>query len=349
MITQAPPHTIMSFVASRPPLLIQEDAEVAWLPRGENSVATARRAGLFEITDRVSLSLLQDVPDVALQWLDLNGQLTVTWREGGRAFATIVQNGHNTPLLRRPPLALPIPDSTIEIVALSADDKTITVIDMSGVGRYASNGRRTSLVKMSSPLFAYGFLRGRWYLVDRSGEVYQYGNPLSLLETQHVDVKRFESAGSWPVMTILAVSSDAVICRLAAESSLHVLAAETGSDFDGFGGGVPQRSGDAAWVWAGTGLFRTQKWQQPAEEAQLEDTIAAVDDEFWPRITSIRTASALYLLPKTVPLESVHFDPLPVYQTESGTRLLDAAGGLLLLQKDNPNDGPTYEILGWQQ
>jgi len=349
MLPLSAPHTIISFEARREPLWIQEDAEAAWIPPGAGTVATARRAGLFEVTDRVSLPALDEHPDAALQWLDLSGQLVAVWRLGDRAYLTVVQNGHGSTLIRHPAAALPIPESTIAIVSLSADDKTVTVIDMAGVGRYTSGGRRTSLVKMSSPLFAYGYLRGRWYLMDRGGEVYQYGNPLSFWEIHHVDVKRYGLTGSWPVMTILAVSSDAVICRLGAEASLHVFTAEAGADFVGFAGGAAQKSGDAAWVWGDTGLFRTQKRQQPEEEARFTDRVLAVDDEFWPHISAVRTETTLFVLPKTVPMEGVRFDPLPLFQSESGTELLDASGGLLLLKRNSVADGSTYEILGWQQ
>ncbi|MGA2973738.1 MAG: PEGA domain-containing protein [Spirochaetia bacterium] len=349
MISQLPPHKILSFTARGVPLWVEEDAEAAWLPRGESSLATTRLAGTSEVNDRVSLPGLSGVFDPTLQWLQLTGQLLLSWREQDSGYVRLMQNGRNSPLLRNPGPALRVPSSALELVSLSEDEKTLTAIDMAGVGRYNQAGQRTSLVKLSAPLFAYGYARGRWYLLDRDGTLSQYGNPLGFGEIHHVDLRRYEQSGSSPVMRILAVTSEAIVCHLASESTVHVLTAERSIIYEGYEGGSAQKSGEGAWVWSGNGLSSTRRLEQPVEEAQFPDRVSGVSEEFWPRITAVRTASSLYLIPKPLSSGGVHFAPLLLFQDSQQVQLLGCANGMLLLRDDGAIDGPAYDIMGWQQ
>ena len=253
-----------------------------------------------------------------------------------------MQNGRNTPLLRHAGPPLGIPPGALELVSVSEEEAAIA-IDTAGVGRDYQAGRRTSLVKLSAPLFAYGYLRGRWYLLDRDGTLFQYGNPLSFGEVHHVDLKRYEQTDSLPHMHILAVTSDAVVCQFASESTIHVLTAENSIEYDRYEGGSAQRSGEAAWVWSGNALSSIRKMEQPVGEAQFPDGVTGVSEEFWPRITAVRTESALYLVPKPQPSSGTHFDPL--LRSRTASRFTCWQCEWRLPRYDSATDGPAYDIM----
>jgi len=50
-----------------------------------------------------------------------------------------------------------------------------------------------------------------------------------------------------------------------------------------------------------------------------------------------------------LPSGGVQFDPLLVFRDSLQVHLLGSAIGMLLLRDDGAVDGPSYDLMGWQQ
>ncbi len=206
MISAKSPRQVLSFTSRTQPALLDGGSSIAWVSPGEDGVNVAHVDQDAVSPAQVAVPQLAAQVDPALDFLELTGQLLVRWSDKGGSSLAVVRAARGSPLPREAAPALRVPKATVRVLSVSAEQGSVVSLEERGIGRYGRGQTRESLAAFKAPLLAYGYLHGRWYALDRAGNLYQYGSPLLPASLGHVDVGAAAKAASSETMTVVAAA-----------------------------------------------------------------------------------------------------------------------------------------------
>ena len=346
MVSAKAPLEVLTFSSSTSPVLLDAGTSVAWVLPGEDGVDVAHVDHGKVATVRVDLPALTGEADQALDLLDLTGQLLYRWKDKGGSHLAVLRTARGSPPLQQASPTLRVADAAVRVLSVSVEQGSIVALDARGVGRYDRDGARESVVAFKAPLLASGYLHGRWYALDRAGDLYQYGAPLLPSAAGRVDVSAAARPASTETLTIVAAEGERVECYSSARRSLLVFTPTVSTEYPNIDGADATKGGDAAWLWSGNALYESLPAVLPKEHARLGSPVLGVREDFLPRILAVTARDGVYLLPSLDPLaEQVQFLPLQAVVPGPQEVPIACGEGTVLLAKETTAAAKDYRLL----